>query len=591
MSNTSTLQDENMAQALQHSRANRIRTYRRTTLVFLFIVALYFANQMVTPSKDTFSNSILPFSLLLHHDVFLGRYLTNVDLSTAYYASPFHGDYISSYPIGPAVTALPIYFVYLLFGGHASLYTGVIVGKFAAAIIAATSVLLFYRLLQNLGLKKFSRVFFTVVYAFGSQTFSIGSQALWQHGPAELWIVVFLLGAERIIRGHSQSLFPSYASGFALGMLLLSRPQDMVIAIPFFLLLIFSSKRKYVLHALPLFLLFALFNLLYNTHFYAEPTLRGGPAQIAGILSAPFSVGLAGNLISPSRGIFIFMPWAALSFFWIGKVLKKDFYQTLYAPTLIAAVLYILLYSKLGYWAAGFSFGPRYMTDISPVLALLAAGYWDQWKKSKSWLAYLRASTIGILAVWSVLIQLLGTYVHGFGWNLAALPDTFASPLWSVRNGEISYYLRTLEAEISPAPTLQHPSVKFLSVLLLDKPNIYSEGVTPSVYQANTVYSGVAVMENTGNEAWSVYPAQGDKHSVFFNYSVWSGDTKIASETGLGALLHSVKPGQKITVYFYFTTPKIPGSYTYLLTLTQGENLFETQLNPHNAYLENIVVR
>ena len=570
----------------------RVQPVRRVVLFSLLLIAIYVANTIITPSKDTFANSILPFSILLHHDVFLGRYLTNVDLSTAYYAMAFHGDYISSYPIGPALTALPIYFFYLLFGGHASLYNGLVVGKLAAAVIVTISVLLFYRLLTNLGMKQSTRLLFTSLYALGSETFSIGSQALWQHGAAELWIVVFLFGASKIMHGTPRSLLPSYVSGLALGMLLLSRPQDIVIAVPFFLVLMFSSKRKHALHALPPFLLFVLFNLLYNSHFYAEPTLRGGPTQIAGILSAPFTVGLAGNLISPSRGLLVFAPWALVSLFWINKAFKRDFYRKVYAPTLVAVILYVLLYSKLGYWAAGFSFGPRYMTDISPALALLAAGYWEQWQFPKSWTTYVRTGILGLFTVWSILVQLLGTYVPGFPWNVGALPDTFAQPLWSVKNGEIAYYLGTLMAELNPAPALTHPSAKFVSVQLLDKPNIYTPGVTPSVYQAGTQYSGVAVVENTGRETWSVYPAQGGKKSVLLSYSVWSGDSQIVTADGKGILLHPVQPGQTITVYFYFHTPNKPGSYTYLFTLAQGSSSpFETQLKNDNAFLKTIVVK
>lgn len=569
----------------------RLKSWRRLVLFFLLLVAIYFSRPLLV-SMDTVSNSILPFSILLHHDVFLDRYLTGVNLSTAYYARPFHGHYISSYPIGPAVTALPLYFFYVLFGGQASLHSGLVLAKLSGALIATTSAFLLYKVLQNLGIKKSLRLFFIILYALGTETFSISSQALWQHGPAELWIVVFLFGAVKIFQEKSPSRMSSYGSGFALGMLLLSRPQDIVIASPFFLLLILTPKRKYVLHALSIFLVFALFNVLYNTHFYAEPTLRGGPTQIATILSAPLTVGLAGNLISPSRGLLVFMPWTIVGFFWLSKVSKRDFYRTVYAPTLIAVILYILLYSKLGYWAAGASFGPRYMTDISPALTVLAAGYWGQWKTAKAPLSYLRMSILGVFAVWSILIQFLGTYTPGFRWNLAALTDTFEPPLWSVRSGEIFYYFETFRAEFSPTPVLKSPSAKFLSVQLLDKPNIYIQGSTPSVFQPNTQYSGVADIENTGSESWSVYPAQNGATSVFFSYSVWSGKAKVIETGNSGALLHSVKPGEKIRVYFYFTTPKKPGSYTYLFTLTQGaDRWFQTQLKPMNAGLKTIVVQ
>ncbi len=74
-------------------------------------------------------------------------------------------------------------------------------------------------------------------------------------------------------------------------------------------------------------------------------------------------------LLSPERGIFFYMPWAALGFW--GLLGGRDWLQRLRSDPLPAMViLYIILYAAQNATTAGWAYGQRYLIAIVPFLAL-----------------------------------------------------------------------------------------------------------------------------------------------------------------------------------------------------------------------------
>ncbi|MGA7670726.1 MAG: YfhO family protein [Nitrolancea sp.] len=79
-------------------------------------------------------------------------------------------------------------------------------------------------------------------------------------------------------------------------------------------------------------------------------------------------VGLYGNLVSPGRSIFLYSPPLILALFGAWR-----FYQRFHAETLLIAGLvavYLMLYSIPTDWDGGWSFGPRYLLALVPLLVL-----------------------------------------------------------------------------------------------------------------------------------------------------------------------------------------------------------------------------
>lgn len=232
--------------ARNRERVRRLWTVAGLTAFVLLTFAVYTLNAALTPSLDIYANSLLPFALLQHHNFFLESYvpqnlLHGLSLSQSYYLHPYRSHYISSYPVGAGFTAVPVYALFLLLGGHASFGAGLLLGKLSAALIATVSVMVVYHVLATLEIRPAYRILFTLLYAFGTETFAIGSQGMWEHGSAELWLSVFLLMAAKLYNRRRLQIWQSLLAGFAMGMLLLTRPQDMVIVLPFMVLLLSRS--------------------------------------------------------------------------------------------------------------------------------------------------------------------------------------------------------------------------------------------------------------------------------------------------------------------------------------------------------------
>jgi hypothetical protein len=85
-------------------------------------------------------------------------------------------------------------------------------------------------------------------------------------------------------------------------------------------------------------------------------------------LSATTVEALAGNLFSPSRGLIVFVPVSLVCAY--GFVLKRRAGKLRSLDVAIAgsAVGYWLLVSLFPTWYAGWSYGPRFLTDIAPML-------------------------------------------------------------------------------------------------------------------------------------------------------------------------------------------------------------------------------
>ncbi|MEM8857340.1 MAG: hypothetical protein AAGD96_03415, partial [Chloroflexota bacterium] len=94
----------------------------------------------------------------------------------------------------------------------------------------------------------------------------------------------------------------------------------------------------------------------------------------------PIWVGIIGNLVSPSRGMLIFMPWLILipmGLIWIKHWGNKKLILWL---VLWFGLLLIVVSSSVIWWG-GSSFGPRVMAETIPGLVLVLAIVWQQASK------------------------------------------------------------------------------------------------------------------------------------------------------------------------------------------------------------------
>src|ERR1700724_1292332 len=194
------------------------RGERRIALaVFLFALLVYNANPRDISTGDSFPARFLPLALLCHGTLYLGPVAEAVKmehrggrLEIYWLVAARDGRVASRYPIVMPLLVTPVYVptaLYLAHHGWGNLrdveIAGELTEKAAAAAVAALCSALMYLLLRP-QLQRGRALLLTLAFAFGTETWSISSQALWQHGAAELFAIVALLAVTGTPRRPAQ---------------------------------------------------------------------------------------------------------------------------------------------------------------------------------------------------------------------------------------------------------------------------------------------------------------------------------------------------------------------------------------------------
>jgi hypothetical protein len=290
----------------------------------------------------------------------------------AYWMVPTrYGQLASLYPVVTPLLVAPLYYpAYRYLEKHGWQQPELdrvaeLMEKLAASLLASIASVLMFVLLRR------ERIPWALplaaAFAFGTNTWVISSQALWQHGSGELLIALGLLLAVR--RGSPLRVA---GLGFVCVLIAANRPPDALIAGALLLFAAWRDRRdvKWLLAggALPLVAL-----LSYNLAFIGHPVGGYAGAEHAGRDFFRLDLlGTAGLLVSPGRGLLVFTPF--LVFVPVGLAQRlKDPGTGRLAVTLTAAVVGQLLVYSATDWRGGASWGPRYLTDLLPILVWMVA--------------------------------------------------------------------------------------------------------------------------------------------------------------------------------------------------------------------------
>jgi len=149
---------------------------------------------------------------------------------------------------------------------------------------------------------------------------------------------------------------------------------------------------------------------------------------------------LAGNLVSPSRGLFIYVPVLVSVAFLLLRYRQLIREQRLLVLGLLITIAHLLIISGFDHWWAGHSYGPRYWTSIVPwfvMLAMLGARGLKtaraQGKAVRTW--SLQIGSIAVLALVSIFIHARGAISEETRlWNARPYDlDLRAGRLWDWR--------------------------------------------------------------------------------------------------------------------------------------------------------------
>jgi hypothetical protein len=387
-------------------------------ILFILIYIVYNTVSRMTMSGDTNPAAFLPLSLILHQtvnfDAFVGA---GLGPNVAYAFPLVNGHYVSLFPIVTPVLITPVYFVsymlYTVFQIPFDITSVMILAKTSATIIAALSCVFVYLAGKELFSQKIA-LFTALVYAFATSTWSVSSQALWQHGTVELLLILMVYLVIKNERVESRNTI--ILLGLLSGLFLFNRPPDAVLLLPIIGYVVWYERQNLPIYAIPAAISGLPF-LVYNLSVFGN--VFGGYTQNLGLFAFSFdSIGnFIGLLIAPNVGMFIFSPVLVMAVFGYRKlhtISSMRIRQVLYifGP---AIVLQILVYSFFGFWesSVAFSYGQRFLTGFIPVLAIFTGigvnEYFIEEPDSKT-----RAvqTIIILLVVSSVIIQAIGVFCY-----------------------------------------------------------------------------------------------------------------------------------------------------------------------------------
>lgn len=244
--------------------------------------------------NDTYATALAAHRLATHGDLTLDDYgITSEELP---WLKEVDGRLVSNRFPGAIFAGVPFYALV----GRAEFSP--VPAALASATLTALAMAVLYLVLRRVTPAGPALVA-TGIAALATPTWTVSADALWTHGPGQLWLAIAMLGL-------ATERYAGSGLGFAAG--LFTRPQTGVFAAVAGL--VESWQRRSVAPAVQVGLttsvgLVAL--LVYNATAFGSVSATGGygsrPIERAASMSAvDYLVNLAGALVSPSRGLLVY---------------------------------------------------------------------------------------------------------------------------------------------------------------------------------------------------------------------------------------------------------------------------------------------
>lgn len=411
----------------------------RALAVAALCFTVYSANARVIPSADTRPARYLPFAVLRDHRLTLEGFAAEVQARVPgqFAVHEVDGRLVSIYPVIAPLAAVPLYvpaYLYLDATGWNAADVGFLAAlleKTVAATFASLAMGGLYLLLRR-RLEVREALILTIACAFGTTTWAIASQALWQHGPAQLALVAALLAATAPPTTRTLALAGAWAV-----LLAAMRLPDLLLALPVALFCLLQARGRRQQGAF-LAGAFGMTALVLACNLAAAGRLAGGSAFHPGLerpltyFAHPFLAGLAGELVSPGKGLLLFSPWLLM-----GLAQRPDpdaaGDRRLDRWLGVGILAQLVLFAKTG-GLGGYCYGPRLTTDLMPAAAWILA-------PALPGIVGRRRLLLWILIGWSMAVQAIGVFRYPSGRSDEVLYST-AAARWHPGNAQFLLELR-----------------------------------------------------------------------------------------------------------------------------------------------------
>lgn len=402
----------------------------------LDINSLPLQSEDVIPSIFTSITIVKERTLYLnnYYEMMIGRYPQPDDASlTPFYLRKIGNNYVSAFPIMSSLVALPVFMAYLPFVSTLSWNDVFYLSHLSGSFIMASCLVLLYYFFHDL-LKTSKRVsnILIIVYGFATINLPLISQALWQHGTVQFFIILGL------IFWYKERYFLTF---MFLGFAVLSRPTAGIVLLILGLYLLYNRRLSWnLIKQVSLGLLIPVsFFIFYNYTYYQDISNQGYSSQMSNSWLGNFPESFFGMWFSPSKGILIYTPVFIFTLIGIYQGFKKN---SLVSISFWVILLHTLVLSKWKHWYGGFGFGYRMVSDILPFFII------PIWYILEQNYEKIRLKFLSVLAI-SVAIQVSGLAFFDSIWHNAY--DTGfrnTSWLWSIKDSETSFNIRRVMVKL-----------------------------------------------------------------------------------------------------------------------------------------------
>lgn len=407
--------------------------------VFIAVFAVHFFDGIEQSPLDSRWSIFTAMSIMYERNTDLNEYQSVVTKNSNYAIYQKDGHLYSIYPVGASLLAVPVLIPTMFILNHSgsnlmwftknpmAIQQQIPAGLevlVASLIVALTAVFIF--LIARLYLNQWRSLLLTFVFAFCTSAWSTASRALWQHGPSMLMLTIALY---LILRARDKPCLIQFAS-IPLAFSYVVRPTN-VISVVILTLYVLVYFRSYLVRFLMWGALVTIPFLIFNISVYGgmlSPYYMN--SQRGKSLSVVIEA-LAGNLISPARGLFIFTP--ILLFSLLGIALKARLRKIDRLDYFVAAIIILhwIAISSISAWWAGYSFGPRYFTDMVPYFMYFLIPVLAAFPARETWSKKLFSIVLVFAIALSCFINFSGAiFEASMRWNASPDIDTHATRVW-----------------------------------------------------------------------------------------------------------------------------------------------------------------
>jgi len=545
---------------------NAARTRRAALIVATLAFAVYLSNLRQMRSGDTIPARLLPFSVLRERDLDLDEFawLRSPDLPPPYFLTrDGAGHWRSKYPVATPLVAAPLAWPFVWWvrahgiddqDARFRLLT-VVFERVAAALFGAVSVALVLLAAREVAPIRWA-VAAAVFYAFGTSTW-VYSQALWQHGLVQVTIAGAALCLLR-----PATRWRALLAGAATALALATRPTTLIL-VPIFALYVWRERRTGFWYFLSPFIVGAALLVTYNVYVLGQ--LTGG--YTTRNIALPEVGRLLGLLVSPNRGLLVYCPLVLLAL----AALRRGTQPVVLRYFAIALPAYAVFFAAFRIWWAGWSFGPRFFTDVMPLVTLTALPLAQRLWARRGGRALLVAGL-----VWGIGVQGVGVYFDDNDWNASPVSiDQQSDRLWSWsdpqilralhsgwRGGELAPLLWQLLTDPRPAPLVPLEPAQLSGTI---------EAVSPLPWRCRAGAPCTADVRITNRSASTVWPAYADlgPYGVTLG-AFWRSDDVQPSVPGWSILLgRHLGPGDSARLRLPISLPARAGTYELGMAILQ----------------------